>query len=110
MTIIIDRYVGRMEYIRSFSGTLKKDDRLVNARTGLKIASLTSSPAAKNSSPTNWLPAYTASLPKLEDVLTGDTLTAFPESRPDLARAGIPSLSRFTLWRSTHARRATAPR
>ncbi len=75
---IIDRYVGRMNYIRNFSGTIKKDDHLVDPRTGSddRIANLFHV-RGKELLPTDELVAGDIGVvTKLENVLTGDTLTA----------------------------------
>ncbi len=75
---IIDRYVGRMNYVRSFSGTLKKDDRLVNARTGTedRIANLFTVRGKELIAADELVAGDIGVVTKLEDVLTGDTLTA----------------------------------
>ena len=75
---IIDRYVGRMNYIRSFSGTLKKDDRLVNPRTGTedRIANLFYVRGKELIAADELAAGDIGVVTKLENVLTGDTLTA----------------------------------
>ena len=73
---IIDRYVGRMNYVRSFSGVLHKDDRLTNTRTGHeeRIANLFQ-PRGKDLTPIDELVAGDIGvITKLEHVVTGDTL------------------------------------
>ena len=73
---IIDRYVGRMTYVRNFSGTLHKDERLVCARTGHedRIANLFQV-RGKDLTPVDTLAAGDIGvITKLENVVTGDTL------------------------------------
>jgi len=73
---IVDRYVGRMTYVRSFSGTLHKDDRLAATRTGHeeRIANLFQV-RGKELTPVDELAAGDIGvITKLENVLTGDTL------------------------------------
>jgi elongation factor G len=74
---IIDRYVGRMNYVRVFSGVIHRDDHLINQRTGrdYRIANLTG-PRGKELSNTDEVVAGDiAVITKLDDVVTGDTLT-----------------------------------
>src|SRR5262249_30294665 len=73
---IVDRYVGRMSYVRNFSGTLRKDDRLAPTRTGHedRIANLFQV-RGKELTPVDELAAGDIGvITKLENVLTGDTL------------------------------------
>ncbi len=73
---IIDRYVGRMNYIRNFSGTIKRDDRLLDPRTGEteRIANLFHV-VGKELEPIDELVAGDIGVvTKLEGVVTGDTL------------------------------------
>ncbi|RIK58554.1 MAG: elongation factor G [Chloroflexi bacterium] len=75
---IIDRYVGRMNYVRSFSGVLHKDDRLMNVRSGKeeRIANLFTA-RGKDLQPLDELTAGDIGvITKLDDVLTGDTLAS----------------------------------
>lgn len=75
---MIDRYVGRMSYVRVFSGTLVKDSQLGPARTGKagRIANLFHV-RGKELTPVDALVAGDIGVvTKLEDVQTGDTLTA----------------------------------
>ncbi|MBX3000525.1 MAG: elongation factor G [Caldilineaceae bacterium] len=74
---IVDRYVGRMNYMRIFSGIVKKDAQLVNARTGKseRIQNF-SSVCGKELTPVDELaPGDIGVVTKLDDVLTTDTLT-----------------------------------
>ena len=73
---IIDRYVGRMNYIRSFSGTIHRDVRLKDPRTGEveRIANLFHV-VGKELEPIDELVAGDIGVvTKLEGVITGDTL------------------------------------
>ena len=74
---IIDRYVGRMNYIRVFSGTLHKDSPLINERThhNYRIANLTVARGKELINVSELVAGDIGVITKLEDVLTGDTLT-----------------------------------
>jgi elongation factor G len=75
---IIDRYVGRMSYVRVFSGTVAKDAQLAPARTGkpMRVANLFHV-RGKELIPTEALVAGDVGvITKLEELQTGDTLTA----------------------------------
>ncbi|MCX6043539.1 MAG: elongation factor G [Chloroflexi bacterium] len=74
---IIDRYVGRMNYVRIFSGVMHKDTQLINERTHhhYRLANL-ATPRGKELINVNELVAGDIGVvTKLEDLLTGDTLT-----------------------------------
>jgi len=74
---LIDRFVGRMSYIRVFSGTLHKDANLVNVRTGKssRIANLFHV-RGKELQPVDSLAAGDIGVvTKLDDLQTGDTLS-----------------------------------
>ncbi len=75
---IIDRYVGRMNYLRVFSGVVHKDDRLVDSRTGKeeKISNLFSVRGKDLDAIGELAAGDIGVVTKLEDVLTGDTLAA----------------------------------
>ncbi len=115
---IIDRYVGRMNYVRVFSGSIHKDAQLINARThkSYRIANLTAARGKDLSNVDEVVAGDIGVITKLEDVITGDTLTAadhpitvtapayphplyniaiMPVSQADSAKLG-PSLSAIT--------------
>jgi elongation factor G len=73
---IVDRYVGRMNYIRVFSGTVKKDSQLVNARTGKseRIQNFFSVCGKELAVIDELAPGDIGVVTKLDDVLTTDTL------------------------------------
>jgi elongation factor G len=75
---IIDRYVGRMTYVRLYSGTLPRDAQLVNQRTGrsYRIANLTSPRGKELTNVDEVVAGDIAVITKLEDVITGDTLSS----------------------------------
>ncbi|HXF63259.1 MAG TPA: elongation factor G [Caldilineaceae bacterium] len=75
---IIDRYVGRMNYVRSFSGVLHRDDRLINVRTGKeeRIANLFVARGKELTAIDELPPGDIGVITKLEDVVTGDSLAA----------------------------------
>ena len=88
---IIDRYVGRMSYIRVFSGVVNKDTQLINPRTGEshRIANLFHV-QGKELEPTSELIAGDIGvITKLNDVITGDSLTGV-ETPIELAQAVYP--------------------
>jgi len=73
---IIDRYVGRMNYVRVFSGAINKDDRLADLRTGeeFRIANLFSVLGKELEAVDQLVAGDVGVITKLENVLTGDTL------------------------------------
>ncbi|MCB9149834.1 MAG: elongation factor G [Caldilineaceae bacterium] len=75
---IIDRYVGRMNYVRIFSGTLHKDDRLTLARTGdeMRIANLFNVMGKELDNVDELAAGDIGVITKLDDVVTADTLCA----------------------------------
>jgi elongation factor G len=74
---IIDRYVGRMNYVRIFSGRIGKDSQLVNPRTGRvqRIANLFNVRGKDLVNTDELVAGDLGVITKLEDVQTGDTLT-----------------------------------
>lgn len=73
---IIDRFVGRMNYIRVFSGTIHKDDHLVNTRTGesYRIANLNTVRGKEMTAVNELVAGDIGVITKLDHVVTGDTL------------------------------------
>ena len=74
---IIDRFVGRMNYIRVFSGTVKRDAQLANPRTGesYRIANLFHVRGKELIAVNELVAGDIGVVSKLDDVKTGDTLT-----------------------------------
>lgn len=73
---IIDRYVGRMNYVRVCSGTLQKDAQLENSRSGdpVKVVNL-NNVCGKNLTATGQIMAGDIGvITKLDNVITNDTL------------------------------------
>ncbi|MBX3015341.1 MAG: elongation factor G [Caldilineaceae bacterium] len=75
---IIDRFVGRMNYVRVFSGTVTKDSQLVDTRTGqsFRIANLQSACGKELHGISELVAGDLGIITKLEHVVTGDTLAA----------------------------------
>ncbi len=75
---IIDRYVGRMNYVRVVSGKLVKDSQLINVRTGhaYRIANLFHVRGKDLEAVDELAAGDIGVVTKLEDVATGDTLAA----------------------------------
>jgi len=73
---IIDRFVGRMNYIRVFSGRLHKDSHLLNSRTGeeLRLGNLMTVCGKELSSNSELVAGDIGVITKLDHVITGDTL------------------------------------
>ena len=89
---IIDRYVGRMNYVRVFSGTVVKDSQLAPSNTGkaARVANLFHV-VGKDLKPVDALVAGDVGvITKLEDLQTGQTLAA-PEK---LMRITLPDYPR----------------
>ena len=74
---IIDRFVGRMNYIRVFSGTVKRDAQLANPRTGesFRVANLFHVRGKELIAVNELVAGDIGVVSKLDDVKTGDTLT-----------------------------------
>ena len=88
---VIDRFVGRINYVRVVSGTLKRDATLANPRTGepLRAANLFTV-CGKELTPTDQLVAGDIGvLTKLDNVITGDTLSA-PDKPITVPSASYP--------------------
>ncbi|MBW7881168.1 MAG: elongation factor G [Caldilineaceae bacterium] len=75
---IIDRYVGRMNYIRVFSGTIKKDASLANTRVGRssRMANLFHIRGKELQATDELVAGDIGVVTKVEELVTGDTLTA----------------------------------
>ena len=77
---VADAHVGRINFVRVFSGTLHADVQLVNGRTGTKerIGQVLEV-QGKEHHPVNELgPGDIGAVPKLKDVLAGDVLAERP--------------------------------
>ncbi len=74
---MIDRYVGRMNYVRIFSGVVHKDTQLINERTHhhYRIANLATLRGKELINVNELAAGDIGVVTKLEDLLTGDTLT-----------------------------------
>lgn len=88
---IIDRYVGRMNYVRVVSGTLHKDSTLINERTkhSYRIAGLSIARGKELINVNELVAGDIGVVTKLEDLLTGDTLTS-ADHPIQLERANYP--------------------
>jgi elongation factor G len=75
---IIDRYIGRMNYVRVFSGKISKDAHLLDTRTGksMRIANLFNVRGKDLQAADELVAGDIGVVTKLEDVLTGDSLSA----------------------------------
>ncbi len=73
---VADRYAGMLSVLRVFSGTLKKDMTVLNARTGARerVGKLLRLHGEQTEEVTQVLPGQIAAIPKLKDTHTGDTL------------------------------------
>jgi elongation factor G len=73
---VADRYAGQLSVLRVFSGTLKKDMTVLNARTGARerVGKLLRLHGEQTEEVTAILPGQIAAIPKLKDTHTGDTL------------------------------------
>ena len=75
---IIDRYIGRMNYVRVFSGKISKDAHLLDTRTGksMRMANLFNVRGKDLLAADELVAGDIGVVTKLEDVLTGDSLSA----------------------------------
>ncbi len=75
---IIDRYVGRMNYVRVFSGKITRDTQITNARTGksARVANLFSVRGKDMQNLDELVAGDIGVLTKMDDLITGDTLCA----------------------------------
>jgi len=75
---IIDRYVGRMNYVRVFSGKISRDTQIANARTGksARVANLFSVRGKELQNLDELAAGDIGVMTKMEDLVTGDTLCA----------------------------------
>ena len=73
---IIDRYVGRMNYVRVYSGKIAKDAQITNARTGktARVANLFSVRGKDLQNLDELVAGDIGVITKMEDIVTGDTL------------------------------------
>jgi elongation factor G len=73
---IADRYAGMLSVLRVFSGTVRKDMTLRNARTGAheRVGKLLRIHGEQTEEVTAVYPGQIAAIPKLKDTHTGDTL------------------------------------
>ncbi|MBX3051676.1 MAG: elongation factor G [Caldilineaceae bacterium] len=74
---IVDRYVGRMNYVRLFAGTLKKDDHLRNQRSGSedRMQNLFTVSGKELEAVSELIAGDIGVVTKVDDVLTNDTLS-----------------------------------
>ena len=88
---IIDRYIGRMNYVRVFSGKITKDSQLTNARTGktMRIANLFTVRGKELQATDELTAGDIGCITKLEEIVTGDTLTA-PDQVIQVPAPGYP--------------------
>lgn len=75
--IVSDPYVGRLTYLRSFRGTLKKDQSIVDVRTGkvTKVAHLLEIHGKDTKEVPSIAPGDLFAVSKVEDLGLGDTVT-----------------------------------
>ncbi|CAK9046533.1 Elongation factor G (EF-G), partial [Durusdinium trenchii] len=74
----IDPFVAKMSYLRIFSGTLRKDESLMNSRTQkpIKISQIMSLQGSHHDNITAAGPGDIVAVVKIDDLRTGDTLTS----------------------------------
>jgi elongation factor G len=75
---IIDRYIGRMNYVRVFSGKIARDAQIANARTGkaVRVANIFSVRGKDLQNTDELVAGDIGVITKLDDVQTGDTMCA----------------------------------
>jgi len=75
---IIDRYIGRMNYVRVFSGKIARDAQIANARTGkaVRVANLFSVRGKDLQNTDELVAGDIGVITKLDDVQTSDTMCA----------------------------------
>jgi elongation factor G len=85
---IFDPYVGRLNFVKVLSGTLKAGTELIDARTGKKerIAHVFKAVGKETSDMSAAIAGDIAVLPKLADAITGDTLS----EKGDIRIADLP--------------------
>ncbi len=73
----IDPFVAKMNYLRVYSGTIKKDDTVKITRTGksIKLSQLLEIQGAENEAVTDVGPGEIVATVKIDDLQTGDTLS-----------------------------------
>ena len=73
---VADRYAGMLSVLRVFSGTLRKDMTVLNARTGARerVGKILRLHGEQTEEVTAVFPGQVAAIPKLKDTHTGDTL------------------------------------
>ena len=77
---VADAHVGRINFVRVFSGTLRSDVQLVNGRTGTKerIGQVLEVQGKDHHPVTELGPGDIGAVPKLKDVVAGDVLAERP--------------------------------
>ncbi|HXX49042.1 MAG TPA: elongation factor G [Myxococcota bacterium] len=73
---VADRYAGMLSVLRVFSGTLRKDMTVLNARTGARerVGKILRLHGEQTEEVAAVYPGQVAAIPKLKDTHTGDTL------------------------------------
>ena len=93
---VADAHVGRINFVRVFSGTLHADVQLVNGRTGTKerIGQVLEVQGKDHHPVTELGPGDIGAVPKLKDVVAGDVLAERADDRAGRAAAGADRLGR----------------
>ncbi len=86
-----DPYVGKINYVRVFSGQIKQDQVVLNSRTGNeeKLHNLYFSHGKGTEPATMVMPGDLCAVAKLQNVSTGDTLCS-PKAKVELERIHFP--------------------